>query len=108
ATKSTLGDSATATSYVLLSNDFPSSGRADWPAIIGKRVGRTLLQGFPDHIADKLRVASQVRVPKAQDFDTVSSQPSISFGILEPLLRSSMQEAVQLDVQSGLQAEEVE
>jgi hypothetical protein len=69
---------------------------------------RTLLKQFPNRVSDFLTLTSETRIPKSQDFNPASFQPIVAFSINAPVYRKAVARAVEFEVESRLQTEEVQ
>jgi hypothetical protein len=68
----------------------------------------SLLEVAPDDIPNELLLPAEMGIPKPQHPHAVSLQPRVPCRIQHPLLREPVLTAIQLDVQTRFQAEEIQ
>jgi len=78
------------------------------PTVFRHRLWRSFLQHSPDRIANHVFFASQSRIPEAEHLDAASLKPFIPFGVAFQLFGRPMLETVQLNIQHGFNAKEIQ
>ncbi len=78
------------------------------PRIIRQRAWRSLLQLVENRITDTLRVAPQMRIPKAKRLDAARLQIFLPLSVMSLLMGMTMLTAVQFNGQFCLFAEKIE
>ena len=77
-------------------------------AIVGQWVRGPVLQRGPNGVSNRLLLLAQVRIPEPQHLNPVSFQPGITHRVEPSLNRVAVLEAVQLDIETGFEAEEIQ
>ena len=78
------------------------------PAIFRHWFRSAFLQRLPNGVADEFFVPAGMSAPETKDFHARMLQPGVAFGISCAMFRRAVLKAIELDVQRGLNAEEIE